>query len=164
MEKIEIIKVPDQTVVGFRKKGSEQEVTDTISEMFVCLTEQNDLDMCNAPIFVHHMDNEETELDLEVCFPIACNPVKQKINNKFRIYNLEGGKMAKITHKGPQEQCGLSYEKLFDWMEKNNYVPVGPPRNIQITPPTENPEDSVTEIHFPIAQVYMPVMDDESDE
>jgi len=164
MIKIEVINVPDQTVIGFRKQGSEQEVTDTMSEMFAYLMEQEDLNMCSAPIFVHHMDNEDAVLDLEVCLPIACNPEKQITNNKFKIYNLEGGKMAKITHKGSQEQISESYDKLFDWMEENDYIPVGPPRNIQVAPPTENPENNMMEVHFPIAQIYAPVMDDESDE
>ena len=37
----------------------------------------------------------------------------------MKIYELPGGKMAKIIHKGPYDSMEQSYDKLFNWIAQN---------------------------------------------
>ena len=59
--------------------------------------------------------------------------------------------MAKIMHKGPYEDCGATYGKLFAWLQKNGKRMNGPTREVYLNDPREvPPEEILTEIYAPI--------------
>ena len=59
--------------------------------------------------------------------------------------------MARIVHKGPYEECGPTYEKLFAWIKENNKKIVGPTREVYLNDPKDvSPEEILTEILAPI--------------
>ena len=63
--------------------------------------------------------DEAGNADIEVCVPI-----RERIpeNDEIKCYDLSGGKMAKIIHKGPYEASGPVYERLFAWMGENTAI------------------------------------------
>jgi AraC family transcriptional regulator len=61
--------------------------------------------------------------------------------------------MAKTHHKGPYEECGPTYEKLFAWLAANGKKIVGPTRELYLNDPHEvPPEEILTEIFAPVEQ------------
>jgi len=38
------------------------------------------------------------------------------------VYELPGGKMAKIVHKGSYAKCSPTYEKLFSWIAEKELL------------------------------------------
>lgn len=88
--------------------------------------------------------------DLEVAFPIS-EFVEITGDEETRVYELPGGKMAKIVHKGPYEECTLTYEKLFTWITENGNRISGPVREVYLNDPREvQPEEVLTEIYAPL--------------
>ncbi len=81
-------------------------------------------------------------------------PIAEKISEteRFRCYELPGGKMAKVRHKGPYEASGLAYEALFAWMKENAKELAGPIREAYLNDPREvGPEETLTVIYAPIS-------------
>ncbi len=108
------------------------------------------------PIFVcHKMTTEEAvkagkegNADIEVAVPVSG---KVEDSDEIKGYELPGGKMAKIVHKGPHQDCGPTYEMLFAWLEENGKKIVGPTREVYLNDPNEVPqEELLTEIYAPI--------------
>jgi AraC family transcriptional regulator len=47
---------------------------------------------------------------------VPISRIFEKISSEeIQVYKLPGGKMAKIVHNGPYEECSQNYEKLFSW-------------------------------------------------
>ena len=155
MEEIRVVEVKPQLVLGMRKKGP----YGTIAIMIQQLCEfafTREVQMMGPPIFIcHEMTAEEAmeadaagTADVEVAIPIA---EKMEGTNEIKCYELPGGKMAKTSHKGPYEECGPTYEKLFAWLAKNGKKIVGPTRELYLNDPHEvPPEEILTEIYAPI--------------
>ena len=92
--------------------------------------------------------DQESNADIAICIPIA-----EKIpeTDEIKCYELPGGQMAKIVHRGPYESIGATYEKLFGWINKNDRQIVGPIREAYLNDPREvRPEEILTEIFAPI--------------
>jgi len=108
------------------------------------------------PMFVCHETpkeamkaNEEASADVEVVIPVS-NVVDGQ--GEITCYELPGGQMARIVHKGPYEKSALTYKKLFEWIAANNKKVAGPTREVYMNDPREvSPEEILTEIYAPIA-------------
>ena len=80
-------------------------------------------------------------------------PASEKVEDSDEIdcYELPDGKVAKIIHKGPYQDCGPAYERLYAWLGENGKRIVGPTREIYLNDPNEVPqEELLTEIYAPI--------------
>ena len=108
------------------------------------------------PIFVCHEKtvedvmkaDQEGNADIELALPIL-NVVKE--TDDIKCYDLPGGIMAKIIHKGPYEKCASTYEKLYTWIEQNEKTISGPTREVYLNDPHEvGIEEALTEIYAPI--------------
>lgn len=155
MDEVTVVDVSDQIVLGLRRKGSYRMITDLIPEVFQYAME-NGAQLLGGPVFLCHETSAEEakeadregKADVEVVIPVA-----GKIDGAGEIacYELPGGKMAKIIHKGPYEECGQTYEKLFAWIEDNGKRIVAPIREVYLNDPREvSPREILTEIYAPI--------------
>ena len=91
---------------------------------------------------------EEKNADLEVVAPIAR---KAEGTDEIRCYQVPGGKMARIVHKGPYDACNPTYDKLFAWIGENGMKICGPIREMYLNDPREvGMEEALTEIHAPV--------------
>jgi len=62
--------------------------------------------------------------------------------------------VASATHKGPYDTVASTYEALGAWIQEHNYAIVGPPREIYLSDPEKvAPEDTLTEIQFPVLRI-----------
>lgn len=155
MEEISIVNVKPQLVLGMHKIGAYQEIATLLPKLFEYVVSK-DIQIVGPPIFVCHemtiedvlkADNEKNA-DVEVAIPILEKVEEPDIG---KCYELPGGKMAKIVHKGPYEDCGPTYEKLFAWINENGIKLTGFTREVYLNDPREvTPEEILTEIYAPI--------------
>lgn len=60
--------------------------------------------------------------------------------------------VAAATYRGPYERIAPAYAELAAWVQENGYVLAGPPEELYFSEPTTPPEDTLTEIQFPVAR------------
>lgn len=155
MHEISTVDDRPRLVIGTRKRGQYKEIAVMLPQLFEYAVSQK-ARIAGPPMFLWHEGSVEEaqkadlegNADIEVCVPIA-----EKISDteRFKCYELPGGKMAKIVHKGPYEASGLAYEELFAWMKENGKRQAGPIREAYLNDPREvGPEETLTVIYAPI--------------
>ncbi len=157
MSEITIVELNPQLVLGMRKIGAYKEIPMMFQRICEFAFSKN-IQITAYPAFLWHettveeakkADIEENA-DIEVVFPIS-EFIETVEDEEIRVYDLPGGKMAKIVHKGPYEECTLTYEKLFSWIAENGKRIVGPVREVYLNDPREvQPEEILTEIYAPL--------------
>ncbi|UCE36985.1 MAG: GyrI-like domain-containing protein [Thermoplasmata archaeon] len=155
MSEITVVDIDPQMVLGTRKRGKYEIIAQLIPK--VCeYAVQKEAQIQGPPIFVCHEKtveevmkaDSEGNADVEVVVPVS-QEVEETEDIKY--YELPGGKMAKIIHKGPYEECEPTYRRLYAWIEENQKCIVGPIREIYMNDPREVPkEEIITEIYAPI--------------
>ncbi len=155
MADIEIIEVPDQTVLGIRRTGHYRIISELLPEIAIYAMEQG-IPITGMPVFVMHefspeeamKADEEGTADVEVAFPV---PEGTKPGPGMNVYTLMGGRMARTYHKGPYEECEPTYMQLFAWLEEQGLAITGPMREVYHNDPREvPPEEILTEILAPV--------------
>ena len=95
-----------------------------------------------------HEADRQGNADIEVVVPVSAGV---QDGDEVKCYELPGGQMAKTVHKGPYDECGPAYERLFAWVAANGRKLVGPTREIYLNDPNEvAPSEILTEIHAPV--------------
>lgn len=155
MSEISIVEVKPQMVLGMRKKGKYEIIAQLIPQ--VCqYAVQKGVQIQGPPVFVCHertveevmKADSEGNADVEVVVPVS---QEMEETEDIKYYELPGGKMAKTVHKGPYEDCGPTYERLYAWIEENQMCIVGPVREIYMNDPREVPKEEIlTEIYAPV--------------
>jgi len=155
MSEVSVTEVKPQVVVGMWKRGTYAEIGPMIAK--VCeYAESSGARIIGRPMFICHETpkeaikaHEEASADVEVVIAVG-KPVKGI--DDITCYELPGGQMARILHKGPYEKCAAAYKKLFKWIAENHKKVVGPTREVYLNDPREvPPEEILTEIYAPIA-------------
>jgi len=149
-----VVEVEPQLVCGIRKKGPYKLIAELLPKIYE-YAESKGAEFTGSPVFVCHETaeqameaNEKANADVEVGAPIA---KKIEETDEIKCYTLAGGKMVKTIHKGPYEDCGPTYEKMFKWIIDNGYAVTGPTREYYLNDPREvSPKDILTEIYAPI--------------
>lgn len=155
MSEITVVEVDTKLVLGMRRWGKYQEIANMFPILFRYAVGAG-AQIAGHPMFVCHETtiedvkkaDEEGNADVEVAVPIAS---EIKGTDEIKCYELPGGTMAKIIHKGPYEACEPTYLKLYTWLEENNKKITGPTREVYLNDPKEvTPEETLTEIYAPI--------------
>jgi len=155
MDEIIVVDVKTQVVLGMRKHGKYELIPQMIHKVYE-FAEGRGIHIQGPPIFVCHEKTTEEVMkayktgnaDVEIVWPITG---RIEDTEEIKCYELPGGKMAKIVHKGPYEDCGPTYEKLFAWIEANGKKLAGPTREAYLNDPHQvSPEEILTDIYAPI--------------
>ena len=155
MSDITEVVVDDQLVLGTKKRGKYREIAVLLPKLFEFAVPRG-IRITGPPLFICHEMTEEEAMkadeegnaNVEVAIPVS-----ERIEGKDEItcYELKGGNMAKIMHKGPYEACKPTYDKLFAWIGANGKEITGPIREVYLNDPREvGPEETLTEIYAPI--------------
>jgi AraC family transcriptional regulator len=155
MSEVSVAEVKPQVVVGMWKRGTYAEISTMIAKVYE-YAESSGAQIKGRPTFICHerpreamKANEEARADVEVVIPVA-NPVQN--SDEITCYELPGGQMARIVHKGPYEKSVAAYKKLFEWIAQNNKKVAGPTREVYLNDPRHvPPEEILMEIYAPIA-------------
>jgi AraC family transcriptional regulator len=153
---VEIVDMPEVTVLGMRKQGKYDAIGGMIPELCGYAAKKG-VGISGPPAFVcHEMTPEEATrantdgtADLEVVVPVS---KRTRGSGAIKCYLLPGGKMARIVHAGAYKDVGGAYMKLFEWVGKNQQKVSGPIREVYLNEPGKVPDDKLlTEIYAPIA-------------
>jgi AraC family transcriptional regulator len=154
MSEVTISNVAPQLVVGMRKRGTYAQ----IRPMTLSLREYASAagaDVVGPPAFICHETPKEVvkanlqrNADVEVVLPIS---IRVEDVEEITCYELPGGPMAKIVHKGPYERSADAYRKLFAWLAENHRKISGPTREVYLNDPKKvSPEELLIEIYAPV--------------
>lgn len=155
MGDVKVVEVEPKLVLGFQKMGHYGEIGSLIDKV-QSFARRNSIRTTGPLIFICHEDtqaeafraNREGTCSLEVCVPIA-----EKCQEKqgFRCYELLGGKMARVTHRGPYSGVSPAYDKLYKWLKKHDRELFDHIREVYVNDPKTTPrEELVIEIYAPI--------------
>jgi AraC family transcriptional regulator len=152
---ITLVEVPPLLVAGIRRKGSYEKIPLMIGELAEFIV-RKEIGPAGPPIFLLHEKSAEDasranaagEADLEVAFPVTG---RTRAEGGISTYELPGGMMARVLHKGPYQEVGPAYEKLFAWLESEGRKVAGPLREIYLNDPRQvSPDEILTEILAPV--------------
>ena len=109
---------------------------------------------CGKPMNLYY-DGEyrENDADMEPCFPVKPSA---KESPGISIRELPGGRCVTLVHRGPYDELGRSYEKVFAYIEEKGYKTLLPSREIYLKGPgmilRGNPKKYLTEIQILIEE------------
>ncbi len=155
MYEVTLVDVPTRLVLGLQKKGRYADTPSVIGEI-VQYARDHEAKFAGMPIALMHEPDREAAMRadrkgtavIDVAFPIA-KPVPS--GERVKCYELPGGRMAKIVHKGPYDACGSAYSALFEWLAKKGLRVTGLPREVSLNDPrTVKPEELLIEIYAPV--------------
>jgi effector-binding domain-containing protein len=155
MDEITIVDVQPQLVAGITRVGQYKIIAELLPKLYGYAGSKG-AKFSGPPVFVCHEVTVENVMEadkngtanVEVAAPIA-----EKIpeTDEIKCYTLLGGKMAKTVHKGPYQDCGPTYEKLYKWIDEQGKKITGPVREVYLNDPREVGEaEALTEIYAPI--------------
>jgi DNA-binding transcriptional MerR regulator/effector-binding domain-containing protein len=134
-------------VAGIRMKGRYNEC----GKGFARLGRSFGRLICGKPLLLHY-DSEfhEDDADFEACLPVR----QRKAVEGASVRELPGVRCVALIHKGPYDQMGRSYAKVFEWIKAHNYKVLMPTREVYLKGPgmifRGNPKNYVTEIQIPV--------------
>jgi len=134
-------------IAGIRMKGSYSDC----GKAFARIGRRFGRHICGTPLLLCYDDEyRDEDADFEACMPVR----KGGSVDGISVRELVGGRTVSLIHHGPYDDCGRSYEKLFAFMKRQNYMPASPCREIYLKGPgmifKGNPKKYVTEIQVPI--------------
>jgi len=155
MSEVVISNVEPQLVVGMRKRGTYAQIRPMLASVRKHI-EANGAEIVGPPAFICHENPKEVvranlqhNADVEVVIPVSA---QVEGNEEITCYELAGGPMARIMHKGPYEKSATAYKKLFAWIAENHKKIAGPTREVYLNDPKKvSPEELLTEIYAPVA-------------
>ncbi|MFC1640566.1 GyrI-like domain-containing protein [Patescibacteria group bacterium] len=157
MEEVSIVEVPSQKVIGLRQKGSYKDMAQMIPKLMQYASEKG-VSPAGPPAYICHEKSmkavkkadEEGSADIEIVVPVEGDVEGSDV---IKSYELAGGKMAKLIHKGPYSGVSPSYEQLFKWIYSNGYRVAGETREVYINDPNQVPESELmTELYAPVVE------------
>lgn len=144
--------IPDRPVAAVRRHTGLSRIGADIGEGFATLMEsvgRSGAQPAGPPLIVYHdVIDEQTEGDIEICFPVAGT-----VPSDGEVYTtvLTGGSVATTIHRGPYDQIGPAYHTLSGWIQEHGHEMAGAPREIYLNDPQSvPPEELLTEIEWPI--------------
>ncbi len=130
-------------IAGIRTKGKYGEC----GKLFGRLGRSVGRHICGKPFNLYY-DGEykEEDADFESCFPVRKAVPAEGIS----IRELPGGRCLSLLHRGPYEELGRSYERLFGHLRGKGLKPLLPSREVYLKGPgmifKGNPKKYLTEI------------------
>ena len=134
---------PAMLIAGIRTKGRYADC----GKLFGRLARSAGRQICGKPLNLYY-DGEykEEDADFESCFPVR----KAFQAEGISVRELPGGKCASLVHRGPYEEIGRSYERLFSYVREKGLRPRLPSREVYLKGPgmifKGNPRKYLTEI------------------
>lgn len=100
------------------------------------------------PFTIYHSMEGDT-VGLECGMPVA-DPLGG--TGRIRAGELPGGPAVTVTHVGPYEGLGQTWQALMEWVGGQGLVAAAPPWEVYVTDPGAEPDSSKwrTDIFFPV--------------
>jgi AraC family transcriptional regulator len=155
MTEVSITDVKPQLVVGMRQRGTYAQIRPMMTQIRQFIRASG-ARAAGPPMFICHETPKEVvkanlqrNADVEVVIPVSAEVEGME---EITCYELAGGPMAVVTHRGPYERSASAYRKLFAWIAENHKKVAGPTREVYLNDPRKvSPEELLTEIYAPVA-------------
>lgn len=155
MSEVVIENVEAQLVVGMRKRGTYAQIRPMLKSVRKYIQAGGGR-IAGPPAFICHETPKEVvranlqhNADVEVVIPVSAEVAG---SDEIACYELPGGPMARITHRGPYERSADAYKKLFAWLAEHHRKVAGPTREVYLNDPKKVPaEELLTKIYAPVA-------------
>jgi DNA-binding transcriptional MerR regulator len=96
-------------------------------------------------------EHKEEDADFESCFPVRQGA---RGGDGVSIRELPGARCASLLHRGPYDELGRSYQKVFQYLERKGLKAGLPCREVYLKGPgmifRGNPRKYLTEIQVPV--------------
>jgi len=154
MSEVSVGNVEPQLVLGMRKRGTYAEIRPMLTKLRQYL-KSHGARSAGPPMFICHETPKEVvkvnlqhNADVEVVIPVSA---RVEGNAQIACYELPGGPMARITHRGPYEKSATAYRQLFAWIAENHKKVAGPTREVYLNDPHKVPSaELLIEIYAPV--------------
>lgn len=150
-----IKEVSQMRVLSKRETGSyEVTIGKLAGELFGFIGSQknsrNNLKVTGPCIFIcHDEEYKETGADIEVAIPVSGSISADDVD--VGLTTLPAVKVVSVIHKGPYEEVGAAYTRLFEYIMENDLKASGPSRSLYLNDPNEvSEEDFLTEVQIPV--------------
>jgi len=136
-------------IAGYKMRGA----YDVVGKGFRAISKEFGRHIVGKPMTLYY-DGEYHEKDarFEACFPIR----KGSSTKDISVRRLPGKKAVTLIHKGPFDQIGRSYQKIFSYINLKSHQTMLPFREKYIKSPgmifKGNPNNYLTEIIISIKQ------------
>ena len=139
--------LPPVLVAGIRMKGRYSDCGQGFSRLGRALGRF----ICGKPLLLHYdTEYKDDGADFEPCFPVR----RAKAVDGVSMRELPSGRCLSLLHRGPYEQLGHAYAKVFKRVKEQGYGVVMPTREVYLKGPgmifKGNPKNYLTEIQIPI--------------
>lgn len=147
---IEEKRVEPLLMAGVRLKGKYSEC----GKGFALIGRKLGRYLCGKPFCLYY-DGEyrEDDADFEACMALRDGA---KPAEGVSVRTLPGGRCVCLTHKGPYEELGRSYQKILEYIKAKGYETLLPSREVYLKGPgmifKGNPRNYLTEIQILIAE------------
>jgi effector-binding domain-containing protein len=144
--------IPATRVISKTDKGTYAEVTPRlIGELFsvVMWPQGRNVRVVGPPMAIYH-DEEYKEKDatVEMAIPIAG---RLEVDESVEIKTIPSMKVMSAIHKGPYDQVGAAWGRLFKYLEQKGIHPAGKARELYLNDPGKTPgSELLTEVQVPI--------------
>ncbi len=150
--KIEIKNIPEYQVAFILKKGSYQQIPETLSKVVGWLMAKKVEIM--MPIYGTYYNNpmEVSEEDLE--WEVGAAFIGElEGEDEIRIKTIPQHEAVSAVFKGPYGEAASVYMDLIQYAEKESYQLVGPVLESYLNDPSEvSQSEALTEIQFPVVK------------
>jgi DNA-binding transcriptional MerR regulator len=135
--------LPDMLIAGMRFTGRYGEVGKKLGTLGRLAGRV----VAGGPLSLYYdAEFKESDADIEVAFPVRAPVRAEGIDCRI----LPGGKMVTLIHRGPYEEIGRTYRRIFDYLGERNLRPSIPSREVYLKGPgmlfTGNPKKYLTEV------------------
>ena len=139
--------LPPVLVAGIRMKGRYSDCGQGFSRLGRALGRF----ICAKPLLLHYdTEYKDDGADFEPCFPVR----RANAVDGVCVRELPGGRCLSLLHRGPYEQLGHAYAKVFKRVKEHRYAVVMPTREVYLKGPgmifKGNPKNYLTEIQIPV--------------
>jgi effector-binding domain-containing protein len=132
-------RVDDQLVASVRHQG----IPDALGSIFERLGQQcGDLVCGPAFIVAHYGTGVEDGIDADVCLPVSQSVEAEDV----RSWVLKGGEALTLLHRGPYDNLGESYGKLYGYLGEHGLISQLSGREVYLKSDPDRPEENVAEL------------------
>lgn len=90
----------------------------------------------------------------ELRAPLAGDPADAPVDAVgCGVKRLAPRLVAAAVYRGPYGGIAPAYAALASWIREHGYTIVGPPEELYLSEPATRPEDTLTEIRFPVGRM-----------
>ena len=151
VEDMKLKEIEAQPMLSIRQKSRADTIGKDMGELFPQIMNyiiQQGAQPAGMPFAIYHQFGPEG-VDMECAIPVA-----QPMAGSGAIVAGEtpGGRVAVVSYFGPYNRLKEAYNGLGEWMEAEGLEPAGPPWEVYVTDPGQEPDSAEwqTDVYYPV--------------